>query len=68
MKVLLEIKDKKADFVLEVLRNFSYVKATTITPAKAKFMEEMQQAVNEVKLAKKGKVKLQSARDFLNEL
>ena len=68
MKVLLDINDNKADFMLEVLQQFRFVKAKTITAAKAQFLEELSGAVEEVKLAKKGKIKLQSAKDLLNEL
>lgn len=34
----------------------------------SKFLKELKGAVKEVSLAKKGKIKLQSAKDFLNEL
>jgi len=41
----------------------------SISNRKAKKVEkELKKAVNEVNLAIKGKVKLQSAKDFLNEL
>jgi hypothetical protein len=68
MKVLLDIKDDKASFFMEVLKNFSFVKAETITPSKAQFLKELKESVIEVTLAKQGKIKLQSAKDFLNEL
>ena len=68
MKVLLDINDNKAEFVLEVLHQFNFVKAKTITSSKAKFLEEFSGAVEEVKQAKRGKIKLQSAKDFLNGL
>jgi hypothetical protein len=32
------------------------------------FMYDLKEAIEEVKLAKEGKIKLQSAKDFLNEL
>jgi len=35
MKVLLDIKDNKADFVMELLENFSFVKAKTLSDEKA---------------------------------
>jgi hypothetical protein len=35
---------------------------------KKAFFEDLKNSVEEVKLAKEGKVKLQSAKDFLNEL
>jgi len=68
MKILLDIKDSKSAFFMEMLKKFSFVKAITITESKADFLEEFKEAVDEVKLAKKGKLELQSARDFLNEL
>ncbi|HEY8937794.1 MAG TPA: hypothetical protein VIM65_21350 [Cyclobacteriaceae bacterium] len=68
MKVLLDIKDDKASFFMEVLKNFSFVKAETITPSKAQFIKELKEAVKEVSLAKQNKTKLQSAKDFLNGL
>ncbi len=37
MKILLDIKDSKADFVMELLESLSFVKAETISPAKARF-------------------------------
>jgi hypothetical protein len=68
MKVLLDIKDNKASFVMEVLRNFPFVKTNTLTPAKALLMEELKEAVEEVNKIKAGKKKARNAEDFLNEL
>jgi hypothetical protein len=68
MKVLLDIKDNKADFVMELLESFSFVKTQTISPAKAKFLNEFKQSVEEVILAKQGKIKLKTAEQLLNEL
>ena len=68
MKVLLDIKDSKADFIIELLRNFSFVKTETLTPSKAQFLKDLKGSVEEITLAQEGKIKLQSARDFLNEL
>lgn len=68
MKVLLDIKDNKADFVLELLQSLSFVKGETISTSKARFLKEFKQSVDEVTLAKQGKVKLKSAEQLLNEL
>lgn len=68
MKVLLDIKDDKADFVMELLHNLSFVKAEAISPNKAKFFKELKGSVEEVALAKKGKIKLKTAEQLLNEL
>ena len=68
MKVLLDIKDEKAAFVMELLGNLKYVKTKTLTDPEATFLKEFKEAVEEVKLAKQGKIELQSAKDFLDEL
>lgn len=67
MKVLLEIKEEKADFVLELLRSLSYVKAKPLTDAKAVLLEELREAVEEMKLVRAGKKTARGAEDFLNE-
>lgn len=68
MKVLLDIKDSKAGFVMELLGSLSFVKAETITPAKAQLIREIQLAVRNVNLAKAGKLKPRPARELLDEL
>jgi len=68
MKVLLDIQDNKADFVMELLKNLSFVKAETISPGKAQFIKELKSSVEEVELAKQGKIKLKSAEELFNEL
>lgn len=68
MKILLDIKDNKASFIIELLKNFSFVKTKELTPTKAQFLEELKEAVEEMKLIKEGKKKARNAEDFLNEL
>ena len=66
MIVLLKVKDNKANFILELLNNFPFVKAESISPAKAQFIEELKTAVEEVNLAKEGKIKLKTADQLLD--
>jgi hypothetical protein len=68
MRVLLDIKDSKAMHLMEVLKGLSYVKTKTISNEKAVLMEEIKEAVENLKLARKGKLKLKSAKDLYNEL
>ncbi|MCS4433334.1 hypothetical protein [Aquiflexum gelatinilyticum] len=68
MKVLLDIKDDKAKPLLEVLKGLSYVKATTISDEKALLMEEIKEAVEELKLVREGKLKGIPAKQLLDEL
>ncbi len=69
MKLLLDINDNKALFFLEVLKNFSFVKkATPISDAKADLMQDIKEAVEELKLIREGKLEPRNAEDIIDEL
>lgn len=68
MKILLEIPDNKASALMEVLKSISYVKTKPLTDAKALLMEEIREAVEEMKLIRAGKKKARNAEEFLNAL
>ena len=68
MKILLDIPDNKAHSLMEVLCSIPYVKAKPITDSKATLMEEIKEAVEEMKLIRAGKKEARNAEDFLNEL
>lgn len=68
MKVLLDIQDNKALHLIEVLKSLPYVKAKTISDEKALLVEEVKEAVENLKLVRQGKLKARSARELLNEL
>ncbi len=68
MKVLLDIKDNKAMHLMEVLKGLSYVKTTPISNEKALLMKEIKEAVEEMKLVRKGKLKGIPAKQLLDEL
>jgi hypothetical protein len=50
MKILLGIPDNRASSLMNVLSRIPYVKAKTITEPKALLMEEIKEAVDEMKL------------------
>lgn len=69
MKILLEINDNKAAFFMELLKSFKFVKkATPLTNAKAELMQDIKEAVEELKLVRTGKLKGIPAKDLLDEL
>jgi len=68
MKAVLDIKDSKASFVMELLNNFSFVKVRPITNEKALLLSEISEAVDTINLIKKGKVQARSAKELLNEI
>jgi len=68
MKVLLDIEDSKASFVLELLNNLPFVKTKPLTNYKAEILEGVKEAVEEMQLIREGKLKGIPARDLLDEL
>jgi len=65
---MLDIKESKVPFIMELLNSFSYVKAKPLSPYKAQVLEELQEAVENMKLVKEGKLKPRPAKDLLDEL
>ena len=68
MKAVLDIKDSKASFIMELLSNFSFVKVQPITNEKALLLSEIKEAINEINLIKKGKGQARPAKELLNEI
>ena len=68
MKAVLEIKESKAQFVMELLDNFSFVKIKPITNEKALLLSEIREAVDTVNLIKRGKIQARPAKELLNEI
>ncbi|MBK7633345.1 MAG: hypothetical protein WAT22_00335 [Saprospiraceae bacterium] len=68
MKVILDVNENKADFVMELLNSLPFIKVVTVNKKKEKFLKDLEESVDEVNLAIQGKVKLKSAEEILNEL
>ena len=68
MKLLLDIKDSKAAFVMELLKNFTYVKTEPLSEEKALLLREIKEAVENLNLVRKGKLKVRPAKELLDEL
>ena len=68
MKAVLDIKDSKASFVMELLGNFPFVKVQPIVDEKALLLDEIKESVAIVNQVKKGEVQARSAKELLNEI
>ena len=64
MKILLDIPNNKASSLMDVLKSISYVKAKPLTDAKALLMEEIREAVEEMRLIRAGKKKTPTLKIF----
>lgn len=68
MKLLLEVKDDKVPFIVEMLKNFKYVKTKPLTSYKAEVLEGLKEGLDEMHQIKQGHLKGVSAKDLLDEL
>lgn len=68
MKLLLEIKENKAEMLLALLRDLPYVKVKTMSDDETRFFLEMQEAIEELNQIKTGKSKGRLVADLLNEI
>lgn len=68
MKVLLDIKEDKVAFIMELLHNFKFVKTKALGVYNAEVLEGLSEAVKEVNQIKAGKEKGQHLNAFLDEL
>ena len=67
-RVVIDIPDNKFNFFIELLDNLGIKKVTRLTKDKKEFVDDLKHSLNEVEQHRKGKIKLQSAKEFLNEL
>ena len=68
MQAIVEIKDNKAAFIMELLNSFSFVKVKPLTNEKALLLSEIREAVQELNLIKQGKATARPAEDLIDEL
>ena len=70
MRITLDIKDNKAAFFMELLKNFKFIKSVEIEeePTKEEILQGIKEAVEEIKLIKAGKLKGRPAQELFDEL
>jgi hypothetical protein len=71
MKLLIEIEDAKAAAFMEMLKDYSFLKAKTLSAPDAQLIEEIHEIKKAFKHAsqiKSGELKGRPAEDLLNEL
>ena len=72
MKITIDINENKAAAFLNFIKSLDFIrihkKEDYEEPTKKEILDSIKQGMKEVQLHKEGKIELQSARDFLNEL
>jgi hypothetical protein len=68
-QVTLNIKEKKYEFFMELLKNLDFVQVKEIEgDSKEEIRANLERAFKDLKLYKEGKLKTSPAKNFLNEL
>ena len=67
-QVVLNIKEGKFQFFMELVRSFDFVQIDDDGDSKEAILSNIKKGLEEVKLARQGKLKTTPAKDFLNEL
>ena len=69
--ITLSVPDKDYSFFIKLVKNLDFVQIKDTAKTKSKkqqFLDEFKEAIEEVNLAKRGKIKLKSADQLLSEL
>lgn len=67
-RVVIDIPDGKINFFMELINNLGFTNAEKLSIKQKEFVDDLKHSLNEVEQHKLGEIKLQSAKDFLNEL
>lgn len=67
-RIVIDIPDNKLIFFMELVNNLGLKKVKQISKEQKQFVDDLQHSLEQVKQHQEGKIKLQPAKDFLNEL
>jgi len=70
-RIVLNVVPKKYDFLMELLRNFNFVKVVEEEndgDSREEIIANLKQTAKDLKLLTEGKLQTRSARELLNEL
>ena len=67
-QITLNIKEGKFRFFMELIKSLDFVQVDGDEDSKQSILNNIKKGLEEVKLAKQGKLKTTPAKDFLNEL
>ncbi len=68
MKIVVEVKENKVEFLLELLRNLPFVKSTSIQEEKEIVLKSVRTAVDQMKQVDEGKLKGRPVQKLLDDL
>jgi hypothetical protein len=67
-RIVIDIPENKIKFFMELVNNLGFKKVQLISQEQKKFVAELQHSLDQVKQHQEGKIKLQTAKELLDEL
>jgi len=67
-RVVIDIPDNKFSFFMDLVDNLGFKKVNQVSKEQQQFLDDLQHSLDQVKKHQQGKIELQSAREFLDEL
>jgi hypothetical protein len=67
-RLVIDIPDNKVSFFMELIKNLGIKRVQKLSDKQKSFVDDLQHSLEQVKQHQDGKIRLQSAEDFLNEL
>ena len=67
-RIIIDIPDNKINFFMELVNNLGFKKVKKLSNEQKEFVDDLKHSLDEVTQHRQGKITLQSARDFLNEI
>jgi inorganic pyrophosphatase len=66
-RVVIDIPENKINFFMELVNNLGFKKVKQISQEQQHFIDDLQHSLEQVKQHQEGKIRLQSAKDFLKK-
>ena len=67
-RVVIDIPDNKFNFFIELVKNLGFKRVRPLPKEQKEFIDDLKHSLEQVKQHQDGKIKLQTAKDFINEL
>mgnify|MGYP006294901717 CR=1 FL=1 len=67
-RVIIDIPDSKISFFMELVKNLGFKRVKRLTNEQREVVDDLRSSLKQVDDHQAGKIKLQSARDFVDEL
>jgi hypothetical protein len=68
MKLLLDIEDSKVSFIMELLKNFRFVKVNSVETEDVRIYKELEESVEQMNLISERKLNARPVEELLNEI